>query len=147
MELIQNTMPVIVDEVTVCIRIFEIQGECNDLIPLNTTDKKVVGQNSDEDDDDGIGYDVFDDKQMDNFNGGGVTTDSHKPSQDPSMSNADSDIIRCNNRIINTEPTTSCESVNEVSKTIEVVGSLLGYDMNGREVEVNAVIGANVVIQ
>ncbi|GKD73614.1 hypothetical protein Tco_1331896, partial [Tanacetum coccineum] len=71
MELIQNTMPVIVDEVTVCIRIFEIQGECNDLIPLNTTDKKVVAQNSDEDDDDSFGYDVFGDKQMDNFNGGG----------------------------------------------------------------------------
>lgn len=59
----------------------------------------------------------------------------------------DSSIVRCNNRIINSEPTHSSESVNEVSKTIEV-GSILGYNLAGREVDVSNIInntGDNIV--
>nr|GEV08879.1 RNA-directed DNA polymerase, eukaryota [Tanacetum cinerariifolium] len=65
---------------------------------------------------------------------------SSKPNT-PSVSYScnDSFVVRCNNRIINSEPTHSNESVNEVIKTIEV-GSILGYNLAGREVDVSNII-------
>lgn len=55
---------------------------------------------------------------------------------------SESNIIRCNERIIHDTPLmkNSMPSLNdEIRKTIEV-GSILGYNMNGQEKEVESVI-------
>ncbi|GJU35692.1 hypothetical protein Tco_1184046 [Tanacetum coccineum] len=67
-----------------------------------------------------------------------------------SISNNESNILRCNRRtLLNYKPSppTNCDDIaHEVLKTIEI-GSIVGYSMNGKEADVHALMGENVVEQ
>ncbi|GJR17850.1 RNA-directed DNA polymerase, eukaryota, reverse transcriptase zinc-binding domain protein [Tanacetum coccineum] len=75
------------------------------------------------------------------------TNSNSTSSSQPPVSNNDSNIIRCNKRIINdtqSNSTTSSspESVNEIITAVEV-GSLLGYDLVGKENDISTIIHEN----
>ncbi|GKC17787.1 hypothetical protein Tco_1014569 [Tanacetum coccineum] len=63
-----------------------------------------------------------------------------------SLSNNDSNIQRCNSRLLCNTIATNTDCENEVLKTIEI-GSTIGYNMEGRELEVKSVMGDTIVNQ
>nr|GEZ29398.1 hypothetical protein [Tanacetum cinerariifolium] len=85
MDLIQHNMPIIINEVHFCVKFREIQGECDEIFPVEksesyesdddqTTVKDKPGDNNDdnneEDDDDYLDDDDFDvDLMLDNEHG------------------------------------------------------------------------------
>ncbi|GJR65461.1 cytochrome P450 [Tanacetum coccineum] len=71
-----------------------------------------------------------------------TNTHSHTSSLPSSISfsNNDSNIKRCNDRLLNLAPLESVDSEDEVMKTLKV-GILLGYSLEGMENEVHATLG------
>ncbi|GJZ20825.1 hypothetical protein Tco_0557415 [Tanacetum coccineum] len=70
-------------------------------------------------------------------------------SNDTTFSNNESDILRCNKRLLlNAASTSQLDNakVEEVRKTIEI-GCLIGFNMIGKEHDVSAIIGENVMGQ
>ncbi|GJR31597.1 hypothetical protein Tco_1107829 [Tanacetum coccineum] len=68
---------------------------------------------------------------------------------DTAFSNNESDILRCNKRLpLNAESSSHLDNakVEEVRKKIDI-GCLIGFNMIGKEHDVNAIIGDNVVEQ
>ncbi|GKD90472.1 hypothetical protein Tco_1365979, partial [Tanacetum coccineum] len=87
MEVIQHTMPIIVDGVHVCIRIREIIGECNELLPPEKNANTPLNDREDDYYDDDSGYEINPPDNDYRGGGGWIQDEVDKSDDDDSMEN------------------------------------------------------------